>query len=240
VNFPVYIGVGRWTVHPHLFFELLGYAVGLALFLRARRRQGDDVERTQRLSVAAAALIGGTVGSRVLEWPNGKTIVGGLIGGLIAVEWVKRRIGVATATGDLFAIPLAIGIAIGRIGCFLSGLPDRTHGNPTTLWTGVDFGDGVRRHPTQLYEMVFLIGLAAALSHARKRTTKPGDQFRLFMIAYMAFRLAIDALKPEPALALGLSTIQWACVALIVYYAPTMSRLIHDQFKRRPALTGAF
>ncbi len=50
--------------------------------------------------------------------------MGGLAGGLIAVELVKKRFGVTAGTGDLFAIPLAVGIAIGRIGCFLTGLPD--------------------------------------------------------------------------------------------------------------------
>src|SRR5204863_7028840 len=76
-------------------------------------------------------------------WIGGKTIVGGLIGGLIVVEWAKLRLGVKTRTGDLFTIPLATGIAIGRIGCFLTGLPDGTYGNPTALWTSVDCGDGI-------------------------------------------------------------------------------------------------
>ena len=61
-------------------------------------------------------------GSIRRSWSAGKTIVGGLIGGLIAVEWIKRRLGVTVATGDLFAVPLIVGIAIGRVGCFLSGL----------------------------------------------------------------------------------------------------------------------
>jgi phosphatidylglycerol:prolipoprotein diacylglycerol transferase len=56
-----------------------------------------------------------------------------LIGGLVAVESTKWWLGVTTRTGDLFAIPLAAGTAIGRVGCFLTGLEDRTHGTPTTL-----------------------------------------------------------------------------------------------------------
>ena len=64
---------------------------------------------------------------------GGKSVVVGLLGGFVAVEWVKRRIGVRRSTGDLFVIPLAVGIAIGRIGCFLTGLDDHTHGLPADL-----------------------------------------------------------------------------------------------------------
>jgi len=239
VQFPVYIVIGRWSVHPHVFFELLGYAAGVALVLRLRRRYGDPLEGSRRWSVGAAALIGGAAGSRILEWPDGKTIVGGLIGGLIAVELTKRILGVKTATGDMFAVPLSIGIAIGRVGCFLTGLPDNTHGNPTTLWTGVDFGDGVRRHPTQLYEAAFLIALAAMLSWVRTRLTRPGDQFRLFMVAYTAFRLGVDFIKPERLLALGLSAIQWACVAALAYYAPHIPRLLREAIVGGPEARSA-
>ena len=92
--------------------------------------------------------------------------VGGLIGGLIAVEWTKRWLRVTIPTGDLLVVPLVAGIAIGRIGCFLTGLADRTYGLATGLPWGVDFGDGVLRHPTQIYEIVFLTGLAAVPSPA--------------------------------------------------------------------------
>jgi len=94
---------------------------------------------------------------------GGKTIVGALVFGLISVELVKRYIGLRQSTGDLFAIPLAIGIAIGRIGCFLTGLSDNTYGTPSTLPWAVNFGDGIPRHPTQLYEIIFLLALIPIL-----------------------------------------------------------------------------
>jgi phosphatidylglycerol---prolipoprotein diacylglyceryl transferase len=152
-------------------------------------------------------------------WLGGKTVVGGLLGGLVAAELAKRRMGVKARTGNLFAIPLAVGIAIGRIGCFLTGLSDGRYGTRTTFWTGVDFGDGVFRYPTQLYEIAFLLLLIPMLKKVGDRATRVGDQFRVFMIAYLAFRLVVDNLKPDPPLALGLSLIQWACVAMLVYYA---------------------
>lgn len=224
MKFPVLIHLGPRTIDPHVFFVLLGYATGLALFLWMRRREGDSIGRGERWLVVAAALIGSALGSRILEWPDGKTIVGGMIGGLIAVELTKWRMGVKSATGDLFALPLCAGIAVGRIGCFLAGLPDNTYGNPTSLPIGVDFGDGVRRHPTQLYEVAFMLALAGVLLAVRKRLTRRGDQFKLFMVAYMTFRLLVDFLKPEPKVALGLSVIQWACVSALLYYALTATR----------------
>ena len=94
---------------------------------------------------------------------GGKTIVGALVFGLISVELIKRYIGLRESTGDLYAIPLALGIAIGRIGCFLTGLSDNTYGTPTSLPWAVDFGDGIPRHPTQLYEIIFLLALIPIL-----------------------------------------------------------------------------
>ena len=77
---------------------------------------------------------------------GGKTMVGALVFGLVFVEVIKRYVSIKQSTGDLYAIPLAFGIAIGRIGCFLTGLADNTYGVATGLPWGVDFGDGIRRH----------------------------------------------------------------------------------------------
>jgi phosphatidylglycerol---prolipoprotein diacylglyceryl transferase len=228
-------------MHPHTVFEVLAYTAGFQAYLWLRRRDGDIVAPETRWSVIVAAAVGGALGSRLLaallqpialvdHWAeplvafSGKTIVGGLIGGTLAVEWTKRRIGVTTRTGDLFAVPLALGIAIGRIGCFLTGLGDGTFGTPTALWSGIDFGDGIARHPTQLYEIGFLVAIAAALATSRAKRTATGDRFRLFMIGYLAFRLLVDAIKPDPHLALGLSSIQWGCAAMLLYYLPDIRR----------------
>jgi phosphatidylglycerol---prolipoprotein diacylglyceryl transferase len=230
VTFPVLIPVGSWRLQPHPLFEALAYVVGFLAYLWLRKRRGDPLESGVRWWLVIAAFAGAAAGSRLLALLDppfsigGRTVVGGLIGGLVAVELTKRRLRVHTRTGDLFAMPLAIGIAIGRIGCFLAGLPDHTYGNPTSLWTGVDFGDGVRRHPTQLYEIAFLILLIPVLKRVGDSTTRAGDQFRAFMIAYLGFRLAVDNLKPDPAVALGLSSIQWACVAMLAYYARDLLR----------------
>jgi prolipoprotein diacylglyceryltransferase len=219
--------------HPelHPLFETLGYAGGYALYRRERARQGDFLSEEKRWVVIAATAIGALIGSRALglleqaprvalHWqdvlrPGGKTIVGGLLGGWIAVEIAKRFSGIRSRTGDLFAVPLCMGIAIGRIGCFFAGLADDTYGKATSLPWGVDFGDGVRRHPTQLYEVVLLLGLAWVLWRWNQRPHVNGSIFRVFLGAYLAWRLAIDFLKPQP-LVDGMNLIQWACVAGLV------------------------
>lgn len=221
--------------HPalHPVFEALAYAVGYRVYVRAKRARGDVIDDQQRWQIIAAAAVGALVGSRVLglleqaprislTWQQlvlpggGKTIVGGLLGGWIAVELIKKVAGIRTRTGDLFAIPLCIAIAVGRVGCLLAGLADDTYGTPSTLPWAVDFGDKIGRHPTQAYEILFLAAIALAL-HLWQRYGRSanGSVFRAFLASYLGWRLLIDFLKPQP-LTHGLNAIQWACVAGLI------------------------
>jgi prolipoprotein diacylglyceryltransferase len=230
--------LGPLPLSAHFLFESVAYAAGFALYRWDQQRFGDPILASDRYSVIVAAVLGAAIGSKLLaafEYPaalwhsplavllGGKTMVGGLLGGTIAVEWIKRRQGILQRTGDLFAIPISFGIAIGRIGCFFSGLDDQTYGTPTSLPWGMDFGDGIARHPTQLYEVLFLILLVAVLASLRRRLPNgSGELFRIFLVSYVSWRLAIDFLKPEPKFA-GLSAIQWACaLALLVYLRGTV------------------
>jgi phosphatidylglycerol:prolipoprotein diacylglycerol transferase len=227
-------------ISTHSLFEALAYASAFRAYLWLRSQEGDSLDDIPRWWVIAAAAMGAAIGSKVLYWLEnppmtlqmfgnfdfllgGKTIVGGLIGGLFAVEWAKRRMGIITRTGDLFALPLCVGIPIGRIGCFLTGIEDHTAGIATTLPWGVNFGDGVMRHPTQLYEVVFCITLGVFLWKMHG-VHKQGDTFRIFMVAYFAFRLVCDFLKPDIRVFAGLSSIQWACVLMLLYYSRDIAR----------------
>jgi phosphatidylglycerol---prolipoprotein diacylglyceryl transferase len=246
VSFPVYLRVGSLRIHPHIFFEAAAYGIGFGLFFLGRRRHGDPFSDDFRWWVIAAAVAGAALGCRLLGWPEaprldllmtGKTIVGGLAGGLIAVELVKKRFGVTSATGDLFAIPLAAGIAVGRIGCFLTGLPDQTYGTPTSLPWGVNFGDGVARHPTQLYEIAFLSVLVLVLLTFSRQPHSQGDAFKVFMISYMAWRFLVDFVKPANRV-LGISAIQIVCLLILIYYSRDLFRIVRSLGRNHTLIEG--
>jgi phosphatidylglycerol---prolipoprotein diacylglyceryl transferase len=246
MNSPVYLHLGPLSVHPHIVFELLAYAIGFRVYLWLRRCTGDPLDDPNRWWIIAAAAIGAAAGSRVLcwfedprltlaNWSNlafllgGKTIVGALIGGLFAVEWAKKQLAITRRTGDLFALPLCVGISIGRIGCFLTGPEDHTSGVATSLPWGVNFGDGVTRHPTQLYEIIFALALGVFLCHRMKYRFPEGDIFKMFMVTYFTFRILCDFLKPDFRVFLRMSSIQWACLVMVFYYARDIARwLRHD------------
>lgn len=248
MDFPVYIPLGPYRIHPHWLFEALAYFIGFRLYLRMRSK--GQLAPVQALWLVVAAVLGAAAGSKVLFWMEdplltwrsitespaylmeGKTIVGGLLGGLLAVEGMKRRIGWTRRTGDDYAIPLIVGMIIGRVGCFLTGLDDHTYGTQTSWWTGIDFGDGVLRHPTQLYEITFLVLLLIALHLLRKRRTLPeGGQFQIFMLAYLLFRLLVDFIKPTPHLYLGLHAIQVACLLGLLHYIRLVAAMFRQQRK---------
>jgi prolipoprotein diacylglyceryltransferase len=227
----------------HSLLELLGYMAGGLLYSWLRARRGDAIPDRARLDVIVGAAVGAAIGSRLLFWLcdpaltaahltdpaylfGGKTVVGGLLGGLIGVEIIKAMRGITTSTGDLFVLPLIVAMSIGRVGCFLAGPLDNTHGLPTTLPWAIARVDGVRRHPVALYEIAFLLLLGAVLGRVRAHLpVAEGAQFRIFLASYLGFRLLVDFLKPEPHVrAGGLTAIQWACVAGLAYYASVFAR----------------
>ena len=203
-----------------------------------RKRQADPIPSPDRVWIIIGAAAGALLGSRLLgalENPElflqgggeagllyyylQKTIVGALLGGLICVELTKKVLGVKASSGDLFTYALILGMIIGRIGCFLTGVADGTQGVPSTLPWAMDLGDGVLRHPAALYEILFLLGLALGLYLIeQKYILADGVRFQVFMVSYLLFRLAVDTLKPGFRFGIGLTTIQIACILGLLYY----------------------
>jgi phosphatidylglycerol---prolipoprotein diacylglyceryl transferase len=235
----------------HFLFESIAYAAAFRFYVREREKVGDFLDLSVRWSVIVAAVVGAVIGSKLLYWledpsltlrhwtdlgymMGGKTIVGALLGGTMGVELMKWRAGITRRTGDLFALPLCIGIAIGRIGCFLAGKQDDTYGIPTSLPWGVDLGDGVRRHPVQIYEILAMIVLAGIMDRIRGRE---GDRFRVFALGYFSWRILVDFLKPGVRWG-GLTAIQWACAGAVVCYAPDLWRMAVGQAPGEEASHG--
>ena len=159
------------NINIHLILEYLAFFIAFRYYVVLRRKSNDIISSGNRLSIILGAALGALLGSRligILENPtveiseanfiqllNTKTIMGGLFGGLLGVEISKKIIGEKVSSGDLFVFPIILGIFIGRIGCFLSGVNEFTYGKVTTSIFGMDLGDGLLRHPTSLYELFF-------------------------------------------------------------------------------------
>ncbi|GAB2786498.1 prolipoprotein diacylglyceryltransferase [Hymenobacter luteus] len=237
MSYPVHLTLGPLLVPVHLLLEVLAYSVGYRFYQHLRTRTPDPISDENRLWIFIGCAAGALLGSRVLgllehpelllDPPGGwlyyftnKTIVGGLLGGLVGVELTKKRLGVTTSSGDLMVYPILLAMCIGRLGCHLSGLEDGTYGTATTLPWGFNFGDGVARHPTNLYEIGWLLLTAAGLWLSERRGPLPnGWRFRFFLAGYLLFRLLAEFLKPTPAPSgWGLTAIQWACLAGLGYY----------------------
>ncbi len=202
MEFPVNIKIGPVEISSHLLLELLAYMIGFRYFLFLRKRTEDTISSEHRTLILIAGALGAFLFSRVIGFMDtadfvkghfsfsalygNKTILGGLLGGLIAIEICKKIIGVTKSSGDLMTYPLILAMIIGRIGCFLAGLEDGTYGIATTLPWGIDFGDHMYRHPTNVYEILFLV-LTWILIVILERNYKltDGSRFKIYPPGYM-------------------------------------------------------
>jgi prolipoprotein diacylglyceryltransferase len=214
---------------------MLAYTMGYRLYVWQRSKSKDLISDEGRMWIFLGAAAGAFIGSHLLGllespdflrhfnlqvWMGQKTIIGGLLGGLIGVEQTKKIIGVTSSSGDLMTYPLIMALIIGRIGCHMAGLTDGTHGNPAMLPWAVDFGDGIPRHPVNLYEVVFLCLLTTLLYLREQRKPWPdGMKFKVFMVSYLSWRFLMEFIKPVWVIPLlSLSTIQVAVIAGWTYY----------------------
>jgi phosphatidylglycerol:prolipoprotein diacylglycerol transferase len=235
----------------HTLMEPLGMFIGFRYFLQLRRSKGDQIASNQRVSIIIGAIFGALIGSRLvggledpekmmkagnilLHFYTNKTVVGGFLGGLAGVELAKKLIGEKQSSGDLFTYPMILALIIGRIGCFGMGIHEETYGTETGFITGMNLGDGILRHPVALYEICFLVLLWTGLVQLEKRLMlAQGSRFKIFMIAYLAFRFLLDFIKPHYSFDPGFSTIQLVCLGGLFYYSPYIinpKKLIQPQY----------
>ena len=227
--YPVLFSVGDLEVGTHAFFSALAFAVGAVVFMAEARRRREWDERL--LPVLAGVVVGGAVGARLAGlfdgvddglagaatgWLHGsKSILGGIAGAYIGVHVGRRIGGYPRCTGGLFAPALALALAVGRIGCFLTEAP----GRPTNLPWGITVTPeqaatiplcpgcvaGVPMHPSFLYEIGFLLFAFAALLWLRERVTPPAALFFMFLAAYAVFRFGVEFTRANEILLLGLT-----------------------------------
>jgi prolipoprotein diacylglyceryltransferase len=226
----------------HLVLEAAAYLAGGAVYRAHARRSLQPAAPADRWWLLACVVFGAALGSKALhvlehlgyflhpadpwEFLRGKSILGGLVGGTIGAEAGKRAIGWRASTGDAWVPAIAVGLIIGRLGCQLSGLWDGTFGSPTSLPWGWDYGDGVPRHPTALYEILAVVACWALVTRVPARPA--GARFAAFLAGYCLIRLGLEALKPPfggdagsgpPVLVVGgLTPIQWTALLGFLAY----------------------
>jgi len=214
-----------------LYSIVMLLAMIAALTLVHRKQEKLELHYAQRAVLGFAAFLGAMLGAKLpflfeQDWKgivspslwlsDGKTILGGIFGGYLAVEVAKRWSGIHVKTGDTFALPIAVAVAIGRLGCFVAGC---CFGCVTELPWGVSFAianDPARvvRHPTQLYECAFHIACAGCIVIAEKHRWMAGCRLKIYLLAYLAFRFMTEWIRPEPITSIGLTIYQVACLIL--------------------------
>jgi phosphatidylglycerol:prolipoprotein diacylglycerol transferase len=218
-----------------VMFALGFIAAGAVL---ARRLTELGKPKDWAYEIIFAGLLGGLVGSRVYylfqhtdqfsKDPLGSVFggtglvwYGGAIGGALAVLlWAKRRDMLGVGLLDLCAVPLALGYAIGRIGCQISG--DGDYGKPSDLpWAmGYPHGTvptdpGVKVQPTPIYETLAMGLIAWVLWRYRDRV-RPGILFAWYLIGAGTERLLVEFVRRNADTALGLTTPQLESIGMML------------------------
>lgn len=206
------IALGPLHIRVWGLFVGMGIATGLLMTARLARRRGIDEGYVWTLGFVV--IIGGILGSRLLWalqpamisetlarpwravafWQPGLTLIGGVLVAVVAGVVYTKRAGLsARLVADLVAPGFGLGLAIGRVGCFLTGLHP---GRPTGLPWGIDYL-GAIRHPIPLYESLLgLILLGLGLLLLRRRIT-PGATAASVTATYLMSRSLLDLLRAE-------------------------------------------
>lgn len=192
----------NWGIMPEIFgvhsYSLmvgLGVIIGIIYYFADAKGRGAKDEKA--IIIVFAALFFGTLGAKLPLlimnykfintrpdlWLEGKTIVGGFIGGMLGVILIKKICKIQLKMGNVIAPAAALGMCIGRLGCFFNGC---CYGKPAS-W-GVDFGDGLLRLPTQLFESAFHLIAFIILLYFKRKVTKPGILFKYYVSTYFVFR----------------------------------------------------
>jgi phosphatidylglycerol:prolipoprotein diacylglycerol transferase len=222
----------------HTAFDLLAAcaALGMTLFvyqwrLRDAGRKIDSAGPLYGLALVAGAAAGGFGAGTLNLWLSGtpgigRSILGALAGAIAAVEIFKHLRGISGSTGLIFVPAFATSVMVGRWGCYLAGLADDTYGTPTALPWGHDFGDGVTRHPVQLYEsftMAAFLAVALVLIAGRNPFFMRNG-FYLMVLVYASQRFLWEFLKPYGAVVGPFNLFHLICGGLVIYSLAMMAR----------------
>ncbi|ANN68366.1 prolipoprotein diacylglyceryl transferase [Bordetella bronchialis] len=240
---PIAIRIGPLAVHWYGLMYLLGfglvYLLGRWRIARGKVAGGftprdlEDLIFYSVIGVVAGGRLGyvlfykpGYYFTHPLEifylWEGGMSFHGGLLGVILVMLYFARKRGVSFFTVSDFIAPLIpLALAMGRLGNFING---ELWGRPSTLpWAMVfpQSGDGVPRHPSQLYELCLEgIALFILMWWFARKPRPTGQVSALFLIGYGIFRFLVEFTRePDNFLGLlagGLSMGQWLSVPMVL------------------------
>lgn len=228
----------------HVLFDVFAWLAALItawfMFHWRFREQVESISQKAGSGYFVALTVGGLAGAYGFGTLNsvlsgqpgvGRSLLGGLCGAILLIELYKLNKGIRVSTGAVLAVPFCMAVALGRFGCFQAGLDDFTYGVGTTLPWGVDFGDGIARHPVQLYEAATMLLVAAAMLAGFWRESRwlQANAFYAAIFAYGLQRFAWEFLKPYGTVIGPLNFFHILCLALLVYSVAMMYLQRHDQ-----------
>jgi phosphatidylglycerol:prolipoprotein diacylglycerol transferase len=255
---PVLGHIGSMPIQSFGLMLAVAFVAAGVLMQRDFARKGEPPELAWAMVIGG--MLGGLLGARLnlaLELPDafraapvafltsrsGFVWYGGVLGGVLGTLWPIRHWRVSWASAADTAAPvLALGLAIGRIGCHLAG--DGDWGTPSTLPWAIAYPNGtapwlhppgVRVHPAALYECVALLTIFAALWRLRGRVAPAGALFALYLVATGLVRFAVEMVRTNPPVALGLTEAQWVSLAVAVGAAGWLARRASFTASARPA-----
>ncbi|KYK46899.1 diacylglyceryl transferase [Bradyrhizobium liaoningense] len=214
----------------HTLFDIAAWLAAAAAVYWLARQGLQFPAQSFELPYIAALVFGAGIGAYLFGsanlWLSGqsgiaRSVEGALAGGIVAIELYKWSAGIAIRTGARFALPLALGIAIGRLGCYFAGLDDFTYGTPTALPFGRDFGDGVLRHPVQLYESAAMavFAIVYVLAVLNRNAFIIANGFYLVLAYYGAQRFLWEFLKPYGTLIGPFTLFHLLSLSILLYAA---------------------
>jgi phosphatidylglycerol---prolipoprotein diacylglyceryl transferase len=225
---PDLFSIGPFTLHSFGFMVALGLILSAYFLSRDLAHRGRDPALAWEIAIGAG--VGGFLGARLdymiqngsSDFFSGSGLVwyGGVIGGALGVwavsAWRKIPLGI---TANSVAPVLALGYAIGRIGCQLSG--DGDYGSASSLPWAMSYPDGEVPttelvHPTPIYETTAMLIAFYVLWRLRDRFDNRWQLFGLWMVLAGVERFLIEFIRRNDTVAIGLTTAQLISVGLVV------------------------
>jgi phosphatidylglycerol:prolipoprotein diacylglycerol transferase len=244
--FPKLFTIGSFYLPTYGLLVATGFLCGMALAQRLARRAGLSAEHVGNLAIYSA--LAGLLGAKLLMFAfdfgyyirnpdrifsldtllSAGVYYGGFLLALGFAWWYLRLQKMPfLATADVMAPAVALGHAIGRLGCFAAGCCWGTHCSLpwAVVFTNHDAHDfagvplNVALHPAQLYESALTFGVAGVLVWAFRRPHAPGRVLGLYLVLYSAARIGVEFVRNhEQALPFGLpfSLTQWIAFGLLL------------------------